>query len=114
MSLRVCTWNINSVRLREPIVLDLLRRYKPDVLCLQETKSPVEKIPRDNFADLGYGHMVARGQKGYNGVAILSRVEIEDAGQRDFCGKGDARHVAAPISGFLFLFFILSRGVPDY
>ena len=116
MSLRVCTWNINSVRLREPIVLDLLRRYKPDVLCLQETKSPVEKIPRDNFADLGYGHMVARGQKGYNGVAILSRVEIEDAGQRDFCGKGDARHVAArlPNGTVVHNFYVPAGGdVPD-
>jgi len=91
----ICTWNINSVRLREPIVLDLLRKEAPDILCLQETKSPVDKIPTENFAALGYVHMVARGQKGYNGVAILSRIPLEDAGQRDFCGKGDARHVAA-------------------
>ncbi len=95
MPLRICTWNINSVRLREPIVLDLLRQHAPDVLCLQETKSPVEKIPTEAFTELGYGHMVARGQKGYNGVVILSRVPIEDAGHRDFCEKGDARHVAA-------------------
>jgi exodeoxyribonuclease-3 len=39
--------------------------------------------------------MVARGQKGYNGVAILSKLPLEDAGHRDFCEKGDARHVAA-------------------
>ena len=95
MPVTVATWNINSVRLREPIVLDLLREAQPDILCLQETKSPVEKIPTQNFADLGYTHMVARGQKGYNGVAILSRLPIEDAGQRDFCEKGDARHVSA-------------------
>lgn len=95
MSFTICTWNINSVRLREPIVLDLLRQEAPDVLCLQETKSPVEKIPQENFEQLGYKYAVCRGQKAYNGVMILSRLPIEDAGQRDFCQKGDARHVAA-------------------
>ena len=93
MSLTVCTWNINSVRLREPLVLKLLQEESPDVLCLQECKSPVDKIPTENFADLGYS-LIARGQKGYNGVAILSRLPMEDAGHRDFCAKGDARHVA--------------------
>lgn len=94
MAFTVCTWNINSVRLREPIVLKLLQEKAPNVLCLQECKSPVDKIPTENFADLGYS-LVARGQKGYNGVAILSRIPMEDAGHRDFCQKGDARHVAA-------------------
>lgn len=101
MTITIATWNINSVRLREPIVLDLLRQSAPDVLCLQETKSPVDKIPTEAFAALGYGHMVARGQKGYNGVAILSRHALSDAGQRDFCGKGDARHVAARLENGL-------------
>ncbi|MEO1561977.1 MAG: exodeoxyribonuclease III [Pseudomonadota bacterium] len=95
MAVTICTWNINSVRLREGIVLDLLRQRRPDILCLQETKSPVEKIPTEGFGKLGYHHMVARGQKGYNGVAILARHPLEDAGSRDFCEKGDARHVAA-------------------
>ena len=95
MPLTVATWNINSVRLREGIVCDLLSEAAPDVLCLQECKSPVEKIPRERFAALGYPHLVARGQKGYNGVAILSRRPIEDVGHVDFCGVGDARHVAA-------------------
>ena len=95
MPLTVATWNINSVRLREGIVCDLLAAEAPDVLCLQECKSPVEKIPLGRFAALGYRHVVARGQKGYNGVAILSRLPLMDAGHRDFCGKGDARHVAA-------------------
>ena len=95
MPFTLCTWNINSVRLRAPIVCQILAKRRPDVLCLQETKSPVDKIPFEAFAELGYGHMVARGEKGYNGVAILSRHQLEDAGQRDFCAKGDARHVAA-------------------
>lgn len=95
MSFTICTWNINSIRLREGLVMDLMKQETPDVLCIQEAKSPVEKIPTDGFASLGYTHMVARGQKGYNGVVILSRLPLEDAGHRDFCEKGDARHVAA-------------------
>ncbi|MEY3004755.1 MAG: exodeoxyribonuclease [Pseudomonadota bacterium] len=95
MPFTLATWNINSVRLRADLVAKLLADEAPDVLCLQECKSPVDKMPIETFAALGYRHMVARGQKGYNGVAILSRLPLVDAGQRDFCGKGDARHVAA-------------------
>ncbi len=95
MTLKVCTWNINSVRLREPSVLRFLREEAPDILCLQEIKTPLEHFPREGLRALGYEHVVARGQKSYNGVAIISRVEIEDAGQRDFCARGDSRHVAA-------------------
>ena len=95
MPITIATWNINSVRLRAGLVERLLREEAPDVLCLQECKSPVEKIPADHFAALGYPHLVARGQKGYNGVAILSRLPLEDAGHIDWVGKGDARHVAA-------------------
>jgi exodeoxyribonuclease-3 len=95
MPFTLATWNINSVRLRADLVVKLLTEEAPDVLCLQECKSPVDKIPAEVFAAAGYGHMVARGQKGYNGVAILSKLPLEDAGHRDFCEKGDARHVAA-------------------
>jgi exodeoxyribonuclease-3 len=95
MPFTLATWNINSVRLRAGLVAKLLREEAPDILCLQECKSPVDKIPLDDFAALGYGHMVARGQKGYNGVAILSRHPLEDAGSMDFASLDHARHVAA-------------------
>ncbi|MDJ1017227.1 MAG: exodeoxyribonuclease III [Paracoccaceae bacterium] len=95
MPFTLATWNINSVRLREGLVLRLLEEEAPDILCLQECKSPVEKIPIEGFQALGYIHMVARGQKGYNGVAILSKLPIEDAGDLDHAGLGHARHVAA-------------------
>ncbi len=112
MALTIATWNINSVRLRAELVADFLTAEAPDILCLQETKSPVEKIPVEVFAALGYSHSVARGQKGYNGVATLSRVALEDAGQVDFCGKGDARHVAARLPGGAVLhnFYVPSGG----
>ena len=97
MGFTLATWNINSVRLRSPIVQKLLQEEGPDVLCLQETKSPVDKIPLEDFAALGYGHMVARGQKGYNGVAILSRLPIKEAGSEDFAALGHARHIAGEL-----------------
>jgi exodeoxyribonuclease-3 len=93
MPLSVATWNINSVRLRAASVRRLMDELAPDILCLQECKAPVDRLP--DFADAGYPWRVARDQKGYNGVAILSRVPIEDAGHIDMCGRGDARHVAA-------------------
>jgi exodeoxyribonuclease III len=95
MPFTLATWNINSVRLRADLVTKLLMEEGPDVLCLQECKSPVDKIPVEVFAAAGYTSIVARGQKGYNGVAILSKLPLEDVGHRDFCEKGDARHIAA-------------------
>ncbi|MEX1233945.1 MAG: exodeoxyribonuclease III [Roseovarius sp.] len=94
MPFTLATWNINSVRLRAPLVCRLLAEEGPDVLCLQECKSPVDKIPTEDFAALGYTHMIARGQKGYNGVAILSKLPIEEVGAHDFAELGHARHIA--------------------
>ena len=94
MTFTLATWNINSVRLRENLVQDLMRVETPDVLCLQECKSPVEKIPLEGFQALGYTYMIARGQKGYNGVAIFSKLPIEETEARDWAGLGHARHVA--------------------
>lgn len=97
MPFTLATWNINSVRLREEIVLRLLREEAPDVLCLQECKSPVEKIPTEGFAALGYTHMVARGQKGYNGVAILSKIPMKEVAAYDYADLGHARHIAGQL-----------------
>ena len=95
MPITIATWNINSVRLRAGLVTRLLREEAPDILCLQECKCPVDKIPAAEFAKLGYGHVVAEGQKGYNGVAIVSRLPIARAGTLDHADLGQARHVAA-------------------
>lgn len=114
--LTLATWNINSVRLREGLVARLLQEQMPDILCLQECKSPVEKMPLDAFRKLGYGHVVARGQRGYNGVAILSRLPVVDAGDRDYAGLGHARHVAARLDNGVTIhnFYIPAGGdIPD-
>ncbi len=116
MPFTLATWNINSVRLREPIVLKLLKEEAPDVLCLQECKSPVEKIPTENFAALGYRHMIARGQKGYNGVAILSRLPIKEVASHDFADLNHARHIAGQLENGVIIhnFYVPAGGdVPD-
>ncbi len=97
MTFTLATWNINSVRLRETLVARLMQDQQPDILCLQECKSPVDKIPLEQFQALGYRYIVARGQKGYNGVAILSKLPIMDVGDQDFAQLGHARHVAAQL-----------------
>ena len=97
MNITIATWNINSIRLREGLVCRFLEEEKPDVLCLQELKSPAELVPVEGFARLGYGHVVMRGQKSYNGVAIVSRLPLKDLGARDMLGRDEARHVAAQL-----------------
>jgi len=116
MPFTLATWNINSVRLREGLVARLLTDEAPDVLCLQECKAPVDKMPLESFRALGYGHVVARGQKGYNGVAILSRLPLEDMGDMDFAGLGHARHVAARLENGVVIhnFYVPAGGdLPD-
>ena len=116
MPFTLATWNINSVRLREGLVLKLLEQERPDILCLQECKSPVEKIPVEGFRALGYTHMIARGQKGYNGVAILSRLPIEEAGAEDHANLGHARHIAGRLENGVTIhnYYVPAGGdVPD-
>lgn len=116
MSFTLATWNINSVRLREPIVLKLLEDEAPDVLCLQECKSPVELIPTEGFEALGYRYMVARGQKGYNGVAILSKIPMVESSAKDFADLGHARHIAGTLENGVTIhnFYVPAGGdVPD-
>jgi exodeoxyribonuclease-3 len=95
----VVTWNINSVRLRIETVARFLKAQQPDVLCLQETKCPDANFPSAAFKDLGYEHIALNGQKGYHGVAIVSRHPFADVDRRDFCEKGDSRHIAATLDG---------------
>ena len=118
--LRIATWNINSLRLRMPLLHRLVAELNPDVICLQETKVPDPLFPAEGPAELGFPFVSFRGMKGYNGVAILSRVPFtvhEDA--PDWCAKGDCRHLAVALalpSGPIELhnFYVPAGGdVPD-
>src|SRR5579862_3608178 len=99
MRFTLTTWNINSVRLRIGLVGNYLRDHRPDVLCLQETKCRDAEFPSSEFHRLGYEHIAINGQKGYHGVAIVSRHPILASRKREFCGKGDSRHMHATLGG---------------
>ena len=98
--MKIVTWNINSVRLREGIVLDFMASHDPDIVCLQETKCPDDKFPRENFEKLGYKHIHIKGMKSYNGQAILSRIPFENQQSYDRVGLDDCRHIAASFKDF--------------
>jgi exodeoxyribonuclease-3 len=93
MSLKIASWNINSVRARLDIVERFLREEQPDVLCLQETKVVDDTFPADGFRKLGYVHHVLNGQKMHHGVAILSKQPLHEHGRHDWQDNGEARHV---------------------
>ena len=71
--MKIATWNINSIRLRKENVINFLKKENIDILCLQETKTIDEQFPITFFNNYGYVHVYFRGEKSYNGVAILSK-----------------------------------------
>lgn len=75
--MKIATWNVNSMNVRQPHVVEWLQAQQPDVLAIQEIKQLTEKFPADAFAELGYAS-IASGQKTYNGVAVASRVGPTD------------------------------------
>ena len=114
--MKLATWNINSVRLRQELVLRFLKEQAPDVLCLQETKVMNELFPADPFRQAGYVHQAINGQKGYHGVAILSRLPFARTDTSQFCGKDDTRHISATFENGVELhnFYVPAGGdIPD-
>ncbi|WP_176084965.1 exodeoxyribonuclease III [Martelella sp. HB161492] len=95
MQLKISTWNINSVRLRMPIVERFAAASRPDVLCLQEIKCTNDQFPLKPLKALGYEHIIMHGQKGYHGVAIASRLPLSESFSTDYCQMGDTRHISA-------------------
>lgn len=115
-SVKIATWNINSVRLRIGLVADYLKNHGPDVLCLQEIKVRNDLFPYDAFNELGYTHQAVNGQKGYHGVATVSKVPFAKTHAKEFCKKGDTRHVSVTLEDGLEVhnFYVPAGGdVPD-
>lgn len=108
--MKIATWNVNSLKVRLPQVLDWLAVAGPDVLCLQETKLTDENFPVDDIHAAGY-RVVYSGQKTYNGVAILSRQEATDV-VTDIPGLDDPqrRILAATIDGVRVLNLYVVNG----
>jgi exodeoxyribonuclease III len=76
-AMKITTWNINGVKARLDTAVAYLKQESPDVICLQEIKSVDEGFPAEAFQDLGY-NVYTHGQKGFNGVALLSKMPLED------------------------------------
>lgn len=117
MRLRLATWNINSVRLRIGLVEQFVRAYQPDVLCLQEIKCLDEAFPYLAVRAMGFPHIHVKGQAGYHGVATLSRFPMQGRGTENFCGSGEARHIAVAVEGrplYIHNLYIPAGGdIPD-
>ena len=86
----IATWNINSVRLRADQVTRFLTDQAPDVLCLQEIKCAEELFPHEVFEAAGYAHRAVHGQKGYHGVATVSRIPLREFSRHDWQEIGRA------------------------
>ncbi|HEY1858176.1 exodeoxyribonuclease III [Acidocella sp.] len=99
MQITIATWNINSLRLRQGLLHHLMDGLKPDIICLQETKVPDELFPESIAGAIGFPHVLKRGMKGYNGVAILSCFPLTVVDDTpDWCEKNDCRHLAAQVT----------------
>ena len=99
VTMKIATWNINGVKARIETALAWLKEAAPDVVCLQEIKSVDEGFPGGAFEELGYT-VATHGQKGFNGVAILSRLPLEDVlrGLPGDDGDPQARYIEATVS----------------
>jgi exodeoxyribonuclease-3 len=110
MEVSVVSWNVNSIKVRLPRVLDYLKSAAPDILCLQELKCETDKVPVEAFKDAGY-QTFAHGQKTYNGVAILSKEEIEEVSTG--FGVSELDEQARLVHGRTFGLDIISGYIPN-
>lgn len=113
--MRIATWNVNSVRLRLPLLEKFIAENSPDVICLQETKVVDDAFPKSDIEAMGYGHLEIRGMKSYNGVAIMSRLPLERLDDRHFCERDDCRHLGVRVDGIdLHCLYVPAGGdIPD-
>ncbi len=108
--MKIATYNVNSIRSRIELVKDWLRKHKPDVLCIQETKVQDEEFPLEEFKDCRY-EVVIRGQKKYNGVAVFSRIPLEDIEtELPKDPLGEARFLKARIGKIVILNTYIPQG----
>lgn len=114
--MKLITWNINSVRLRLPLLKKLCEAENPDIICLQETKVPDELFPLKEIQSFGYPHIAIWGEKGYNGVAILSKLPLTDVSRLPLTNIIQSRHISArlPDGTEVHNFYVPAGGdIPD-
>lgn len=108
--MKIAAWNVNSLNVRLPHVIEWLKTHQPDVLCLQELKLEDAKFPLAAFDEIGY-NAVFNGQKTYNGVAIVSRTRPEDV-SKDIPDYEDhqKRVIAATVGGIRIVCAYIPNG----
>jgi exodeoxyribonuclease III len=112
--MKIATYNVNGVNARLPVLLRWLTDTQPDVVCLQELKAPQEKFPHDALREAGY-HAIWRGQKSWNGVAILARGEYPIEAKRGLPGDPEdvqSRYMEGTVSGVRVGCLYLPNGNP--
>jgi exodeoxyribonuclease III len=110
MPFKITSWNINSLRLRLPLLKAFVEQETPDVVCLQEIKVQDSDFPLEDVKALGYPYVIFKGQKSYNGVAILSKTPLSDIETHPMCSKDDCRHISATANGFRIHNFYVPAG----
>ncbi len=116
MSLRIVSWNVNSVRIRIALLRKLVEQSQPDVICLQETKTNDDSFPLADLQSLGFPYIVFSGQKSYNGVAILSKQPISRVNCLKVANSEDKRHISVELKDGISLhnFYVPAGGdIPD-
>lgn len=110
MFLKITSWNINSLRLRLPLLKGFIEQENPDIICLQEIKVQDSDFPLNEVMALGFPYIAFKGQKSYNGVAILSKAPLNDIETYSMCGKDDCRHISATVNGLRLHNFYVPAG----
>ena len=124
---KIISWNINSLRLRLPLLKQLVLQQNPDIVCLQETKVQDQDFPILEIKNLGFDFIQFAGEKSYNGVAILSKIPLLDVKKynmhqspflvtKNITDSGHKRHISASLQNGIVLhnFYVPAGGdIPD-
>ncbi|MDX2082891.1 MAG: exodeoxyribonuclease III [Rickettsiales bacterium] len=117
--MKIVSWNINSLRLRLPLLEKFIELANPDIVCLQEIKVADEAFPIKAVKALGFDHVIFSGEKSYNGVAILSKYPLTKIEKIDIENYGHKRHISCALETkigevFLHNFYVPAGGdIPD-
>ncbi len=114
--IKIISWNINSLRLRLPLLQKVIDAQNPDVICLQETKVQDDDFPILAVRNLGYEFVEFSGEKSYNGVAIISKLPLTNVKKYNILDFGHKRHISAtlPNGTILHNFYVPAGGdIPD-
>ena len=112
--MKIISWNVNSIRARLPLIIEILKSEQPDILCLQETKVNDNQFPEDLFNEKKY-YSYYKGISSYNGIAILSKNKAKKFNVLNICKKNDARYLELYLDDFQIISVYVPAGgdIPD-